>query len=185
MEEIKRLRAERLESAEFWSLLAFPMALLIWCANILAGLLQPIIDKTHQVRGPLRYECPHSGMDYIVKMGASKIIISSSFLMVLAMTLAAFMYRCKQIKYQEVGLSAGLKTNVCQVRWKCGMEDVCIFKWVLRYAGCCVIASFYVTRQKNILDDRKHVYLARMPHGNLQMIINDYDATATLPGFSA
>jgi hypothetical protein len=52
-----------LESAEFWSLLAFPMALLMWCANILASLLQPIIDKTHQVRGPLRYERPHSSMD--------------------------------------------------------------------------------------------------------------------------
>ncbi|KAF8189650.1 hypothetical protein BJ912DRAFT_966018, partial [Pholiota molesta] len=83
MEEIKRLRAERLESAEFWSLLAFPMALLIWSVG-LCVMSVLILAWTSQ-----------DGSVASTGRAKAKIIVSASFLMVLAMTLAAFIAASK------------------------------------------------------------------------------------------
>ncbi|KAF8189648.1 hypothetical protein BJ912DRAFT_360283 [Pholiota molesta] len=74
-----------LESAEFWSLLAFPMALLIWSVG-LCVMSVLILVWTSQ-----------DGSVLSIGRAKAKTIVSASFLMVLAMTLAAFMYRGMQI----------------------------------------------------------------------------------------
>jgi hypothetical protein len=80
------------------------MALLIWYAAILASRMQPRIEKPNRsvflcVMTVFVLACTSQdvGSAFSDSRATAKTIVSGSLLMVLGMTLAAFMYRCKQI----------------------------------------------------------------------------------------
>jgi hypothetical protein len=114
-----------LDSVEFWSLLAFPMALLLWYAHTFAAanIMQPIFDKTQQVGDPLRDVRPHPGVDQPrrergLRQPREGEDHHQRQLSDGAGDNVGSVYVSLQANHQPAFLGARLKTDVCQVRRK-------------------------------------------------------------------